>query len=185
MTLQTGRPQETPSTTIPESVRLAVQLWWAMVLFEIIHQVFNVVIGLIDPSEVKANVDFGQTAGVPVEAVITVAIIMAGVLGIGMMMFLGFAVYSYARNSDRKWLRTLLVFFSVYFVIRAVVVFTATPTGTAVPTALYLVDGSLQILTAVAGVLGIVFSRRGDALEWREKRDSGDRGGRSPDDSGK
>ena len=171
MTQQPGRPHEKPSPTIPESARLAVQLWWAMVVLEISHQVFNVVISLIDPSEVKANADFGDTAGVPVDAVITVAIIMAGVLGIGIMVILGFAVYGYARNSDRKWLRTLLVFFSVYFAIRAVVVFTTSPTGTAVPTALYVVDGSLQILAAVAGVLGLIFSRRPDAVEWQEKND--------------
>ncbi|MCK7637439.1 hypothetical protein [Corynebacterium pygosceleis] len=182
MTQQPGRPQEKPAPTIPESARFAVQLWWAMVLLEIIHQVFNVVISLIDPSGIRENADFGDTGGVPVDLVITVAVIMAGVLGIGVMVLLGFAVYGYARNSGWKWLRTLLMFFSVYFAIRAVVVFTATPTGTAVPTALYLIDGSLQILAAVAGVLALIFSRRPDAVEWREKNDGG---GKDPGNPGK
>ncbi|MBI8999553.1 hypothetical protein M0E87_01730 [Corynebacterium sp. CCM 9185] len=180
MTQQPGRPQEKPAPTIPESARLAVQLWWAMVVLEIIHQVFNVAISLIDPSEVKANADFGDTGAVPVDAVITVAIIMAGVLGIGIMVFLGFAVYGYARNSGWRWLRTLLVFFSVYFAIRAVVVFTATPAGTAVPTALYLIDGSLQILAAIAGVLGLILSRRPDAVEWQEKDTGGGKAAGTP-----
>ncbi|MCK7642437.1 hypothetical protein JIM95_005650 [Corynebacterium sp. CCM 8835] len=175
MTQQPGRPQAKPAPTIPESGRLAVQLWWAMVVLEIIHQIFNVVISLIDPSAVKANANFGDTRGVPVDDVITVAIIMAGVLGIGIMVLLAFAVYGYARNSGWKWLRTLLVFFSVYFAVRAVVVFTTSPTGTAAPTALYLIDGSLQILTAVAGVLGLIFSRRADAVDWQEG-DGGDGG---------
>ena len=52
--------------------------------------------------------------------------------------------------------------------------FFAAPGGNDVPLAMYLVDGSVQILVGVAAVLGLVFSFRPETLRWtREVDESG------------
>lgn len=173
---------ETPDTRKPETVRLMLLLFAVAVGGEILHQVLNVVIGLMDPSALLAAardaVSEEQAAELGEGTVTTsvyASIFLAGGLGIAIMGLLAFMLVQINRRSRYAGLaRRMLLVFGFYFGFRILLLFFAAPGGNDVPLAMYLVDGSVQILVGVAAVLGLVFSFRPETLRWtREVDESG------------
>ena len=68
-----------------------------------------------------------------------------------------------------KWAenaRRLLQIFSVFFALRMLTLFMMVPASTAVPTAMFGIDGVVQIILGVAGVMGVIYSVDKDSVAW-------------------
>ncbi|QGU03669.1 hypothetical protein [Corynebacterium comes] len=177
----------TPDTTDsrkPETIRLLLLLFAVAVGGEILHQILNVVIGLMDPSAfiaaAKDALTEEQAAELGDGAVTTsvyASMFLAAALGIAIMGLLAFMLVLINRRSRHAGLaRRMLLVFGFYFGFRTLLLFVAAPGGNDVPMAMYLLDGSVQIIVGVAAVLGLIFSFRPEALRWtREIDESGNR----------
>lgn len=168
----------------PETVRLMLLLFAVAVGGEVLHQILNVIIGVMDPSALLAAAREAMTeeqAAELGEGAVTTSVyasmFLAGALGVAIMGLLAFMLVLINRRSRHSGLaRRMLLVFGFYFGFRLLLLFAATPGGSDVPVAMYLVDGSVQILVGVAAVLGLVFSFRQETLRWtREIDDSGNR----------
>lgn len=167
----------TPSTTKPtdgkksETVQLLIQMWSVMVLLELVHQIFNVVIGLIDPSALRAvarqqAVAEGQSDAI-VNATVTTATLLMGLLNLAIVGILAWMIMIVNKRSKRiPTAFLLLTVFSFFFIFRTLLVFLSTPGGGDVPVAFYAVDGSIQILIGVVGVIAYLLSRQPEVVEW-------------------
>lgn len=168
---------------MPESVRLALLLWVIAVAVELVHQIVTVAMSLADPSSLEAAAR--QAAESQEGTELSAGAITTSVyLSIGFMALLALAIVvvlavmleaiikqrRYAGGARRLW-----QIFSFYFVFRAMTVFLAAPGGTNIPVAMYLVDGSLQIIVAVAAVLGTVFASRSVVRQWTGEEDRDDK----------
>ncbi len=168
----------------PEAVRLMLALFGVAVGGEILHQILSIVIGLLDPSGLtaaaKETMDAEQAAEISdntLGLMVTGSIIMAGFVGILVMGLLVFMLVLIHRRSRHAGLaRRMLLVFGFYFGFRILMLFMATPGGNDVPMAMYVIDGSVQIIVGVAAVLGLVFTFREETLRWtREIDPSGNR----------
>ncbi|MDR7328431.1 hypothetical protein [Corynebacterium guangdongense] len=158
----------------PETVRLAVQLWAATVALQLIHLVFNVIMLIIDPSGLKAAAR--ETADARDVEEVTTEMIQGSVIGsvvimtlinlliLGLLTWGLLAINKRSRHAGSA--RHLWLVFSIYFALQGITVFALSPAGSAVPDSLFLVDGSLQIVAAVAAVTGLVFASKQDTLNW-------------------
>lgn len=167
---------------LPESVRLLVLLWLGALIGEVIHQILNVVMSFLDPSALVAaareaveNSGAEEVTDELINTGVTSAVLIMGLTGILIMGLLAGTVWLiYRRSRHAPMARRLLLVFGVYFALRALLMFMASPGGSDVPLALYLVDGSLQILIGVTAVLALIFGSRRETLEWtRELGDDG------------
>lgn len=168
----------------PETIRLMLLLFAIAVGGEVIHQILNVVMGLMDPSALlaaaKDALSEEQAAELGDGAVTTsvyASMFLAGALGLAIMGLLAFMlVLIHRRSSYAALARRMLLVFGFYFGFRILLLLIATPGGNDVPVAMYLLDGSVQIIVGVAAVLGLVFSFRQETLRWtREIDESGNR----------
>lgn len=173
--------ETTPDTDRkPEAVRLLLLLFAVAVGGEVLHQILNVVIGLMDPSALIATareaMDAEQAAEISdgrLRATVIASMLLAGGLGIAIMGLLAFMLVLINRRSNHAGLaRRMLMVFGFYFGFRILMLFMASPGGNDVPVAMYLIDGSVQILVGVAAVLGLIFSFRQETLKWTREIDS-------------
>lgn len=158
----------------PEAVRLAVSVWALAVGLEVVHQILAIVMGVVDPAELltaareagAADQLPGDTdAGVRLTAL--TAIVLMGLFNLAIVTVLAVALRLFAtKHRMAGGSRRLLMIFSLFWALRGMLVFSAQPSGTDVPQFLYLLDGSVQLIIAVAAVLGIIFSQREDTLNY-------------------
>ncbi|GAB3708429.1 hypothetical protein [Corynebacterium nasicanis] len=164
----------------PEVVRLMLLLFAVAVGGEILHQILSITIGLMDPSglyaaakETMSAEQAEQISEGALRATVIASILAAGGFGIAVMGLLAFMLVLIHRRSKYAGMaRRMLLVFGFYFAFRILMLFAATPGGTRVPVAMYLVDGSVQILVGVAAVLGLVFSFREETFRWTGEIDS-------------
>ncbi len=164
----------------PETIRLMLLLFAVAVGGEIIHQILNITIGLMDPSVLIATAKEAMSAEQSAEitdgelrATAVAAMLLAGGLGIAVMGLLAFMLVLIHRRSRYAGLaRRMLLVFGFYFGFRILMLFMARPGGNDVPVAMYLVDGSVQILVGVTAVLGLIFSLREETLKWTREIDA-------------
>lgn len=181
--VSTGAP-DTDETKKPDAVRLLLLLFAVAVGGEILHQILNIIIGLMDPSALIAAArenlsaeEAEQISDGQLRLTALVSILLAGGLGLAVMGLLAFMLGLIHRRSKHAGLaRRMLMVFGFYFGFRILLLFMASPGGNDVPVAMYLLDGSVQIIVGVAAVLGLLFSFRTETLKWtREIDDSGNR----------
>lgn len=159
----------------PEAVRYMLACWAVMIAGELLHQLLTVISVVIDPAPLKesakqatkgqgdalsdATLNAGMWATVVVAGLIQLAII--GVFAAGLS----------AVSSQKKWApgaRRMLQLFAVFFAIRAAALYVALPSSTAVPVAFFAADGIIQIILAVAGVLGVIYSSQKESRDYVE-----------------
>lgn len=159
----------------PEAVRYMLACWAVMIAAELLHQLLTVISVVIDPAPLKESakqaakgqgdalsdttVNAGMWATVVVAALIQLAII--GVFAAGLS----------AVSSQKKWApraRRMLQIFAVFFAIRAAALYVALPTSTAIPVVFFAADGIIQIVVAVAGVLGVIYSSQKESRDYVE-----------------
>lgn len=157
----------------PETVRYMLLLWAAVLAGELLHQVLSTTMSFMDIEALKAAAaknaeDSGRA--VP-DALATFGasggIIIMTVLALGILALLAWMLNCIARKT--KWAgngRRMWFAFSIYYALRAGLLFGASVGASDVPTALYLFDGSLQILIGVAAVLGLIFSMKQETLDY-------------------
>ena len=94
------------------------------------------------------------------------------VAGLIQLVIIGvFAAGLSAVSSQKKWApgaRRMLQLFAVFFAIRAAALYVAMPSSTAVPVAFFAADGIIQIVLAVAGVLGVIYSSQKESRDYVE-----------------
>lgn len=164
----------------PETVRLMLLLFAVAVGGEIVHQILNVTIGFMDPSaliatakEAMSEEQLAEISDGRLRTTVMASMLLAGGLGIAVMGLLAFMLVLIHRRSSYAGLaRRMLLVFGFYFGFRILMLFMASPGGNNVPVAMYLLDGSVQILVGVAAVLGLVFSFRVETLKWTREIDA-------------
>lgn len=159
----------------PEPVRILVALWRGIVGLEILHQLLSVAGVLADPSALRAMAreTLEQTEGADVSPqMLDVAVYasagFSALVGIAIQLILLWATVMIARR--HRWSdgsRRLLMFFSIYLVIRAVALFGVGAAGAgSIPVALLAVDGSVQVLAGVAAALALVYIFNSETVRW-------------------
>lgn len=159
---------------LPDTVRLFCQLWLAILLLEIVHQVLNVVMSLLDPSALQATAreslspeQLEQVPGSVVDGVAVASVVLMGLFALVIMGVLAWMmVLVRNRSKHAATARRLLLVFGFYFAFRILIIFMMSPGTSDVPVAFYAVDGSLQIIVGVAAVLSLILSFRPDTLKW-------------------
>lgn len=166
-----GTPHESdPAVSKPETLRQILQLWSVMLVLELIHQILNVIMSLSDPSAMRAAVkEQGAAEGLSdavINSTVTAAVFLSGLINVvivGVLAWMIMIVNKRGKRMPTAFL--LLIVFTFFFVFRALLVFLASPSGD-IPVALYAIDGSIQILLAVAGVIAYLLSRQAEVVEW-------------------
>lgn len=171
-TAVTGKTPDLKDHRRPEAVTLAIATWATALVTELIHQVTQTAMALLDPADLLAaareSAEQSETAVSDALVDLTAygSIALMGLINLLILAGLTVALWCYAtRRKIADGARRLLMVFSLYFALRGLVVFTAAPTGTDVPVWLMLIDGCLQLIVAVAAVLGLVFSGRKEAID--------------------
>ncbi|MEJ5928073.1 hypothetical protein WG915_05510 [Corynebacterium sp. H128] len=157
----------------PESVQLAFKTWLVVVAFETVHQLLNVVMSLLNTSELKAAAresltpeQLSQVSDTTLSLMASLAAIMAGVLAIGIVAVIGWTAKVFHNgNKSAEGARRFLTVFGVYLAIRALFVFEMAQ-GSGVAVALLLCDGYVQILVAVCAVLAAIFGGKKESVDW-------------------
>lgn len=157
----------------PEAVDLALKLWLAVVGFEALHQVFNVIGGLLNTSELRqaaaesmSEEQLKMFSEAQLTAIAGSAVVFAGIIAVAVMGIVAVVARSFwkgAKGSERS--RRFLLFFAAFFSMRGVFVFELATTGTT-PVALALVDGITQLLVAVLAVLAALLGGKKESVEW-------------------
>lgn len=170
---------EEKQLTRPESVTFALWAWAVMVGLEFLHQILQVIMVALDPAELVAAAKEqaeGQEIAADSAVVDFAAYGSVAIMGLINLVIVGLllgAVAVIARNNE-KWkvgMRQLLVIFSIFFLLRGMLTIGSSPASPALPDWLPLFDGALQIIIAVAGVLGWIYASRSDAVEWFNPND--------------
>lgn len=164
----------TEQRAMPETIRLLIGLWAVAVGGEIIHQILSMTMSFMDPSALVAAArqrQEGEDATVIAESTVSLAIyasvIITGLLGIFIMGLLVWALVLIKQRSKHAGVaRRMLMVFGFYFGFRVLMILAASPGASDIPLAMYIIDGSLQIIVGVVAVLGLVFSFRPETLKW-------------------
>ncbi|MCF4005822.1 hypothetical protein L1O03_01340 [Corynebacterium uropygiale] len=169
----TIKEQRSEPRVRPDAVKVFCQLWIAGIILELVHQVLSIIMSAVDPSQLREQVvEQAKQQNMPLPedmlSMITVlAFVFMGVIALIVALVLAFATQRVHRGTKRSGVaRSLLTFFSIYFVLRLVLVMLSSPQGTAVPLALFAVDGSVQIIVGVIGALAMYCGRREETLRW-------------------
>lgn len=162
--------QPEAGTKKPETLQQVIQLWSVMVILELIHQILNVIMSLTDPSAMRAAVRQQDAAeGLSdsvINSTVTAATLVTGLFNVIIVGVLAWMILIVNRRGKRMATAfMLLIVFTFFFVFRALLVFLASPSND-IPVALYAIDGSIQILLAVAGVIAYMLSRKPEVIDW-------------------
>ena len=158
----------------PEAVRFMLVCWAIMIGGELLHQVLTAAALLWDPSELIANAKQARPGEAISEGLLNLAV-WSSVIVMALIQLTILALFVAALsaiNKQRKWAgnaRRMLQIFSVFFALRALAVFAVRPTSTVIPLAFHAFDGVVQIMLAVAGVLGLIYASQKESAEWVEK----------------
>ena len=151
--------------SMPEAVRYMLAAWTVMIGGELLHQIFAVAASVIDPSALRevakerAKNSDGEVSEALMNASVYGSIFIMALLQLGVILLFVFALRAVQKQA--KWAenaRRLLQIFSVFFALRMLTLFMMVPASTTVPTALFGVDGVIQIVLGVAGVMGVIYS---------------------------
>ncbi|MDU0479035.1 hypothetical protein QVA66_07260 [Staphylococcus chromogenes] len=164
---------ETDPDARPETVRLAFRIWLAVASLECVHQLMNVVKGLFDSSELREQAKqgtFGMKNFEPTEQQLDFAIYFSLVTSAGIaILIMGIVAYGawrfYQRMRYAENMRRMLLFFGIYLAICGFTPFLMVPNA-AVPTAITLFDGYLQILIAVGATIAAIYGSKAESVEW-------------------
>jgi len=159
--------------SMPEAVRYMLAAWTVMIGGELLHQISAVAASVIDPSALRevakerATKGDGEVSEALMNASVYGSIFIMALLQLGVILLFVFALRAVQKQA--KWAenaRRLLQIFSVFFALRMLTLFMMVPASTAVPTALFGVDGVIQIVLGVAGVMGVIYSVDKDSVAW-------------------
>lgn len=164
----------------PESVSLAVKLWYGIVALECLHQVMNVVIGWIDPSELlerSQDSTFQLPGGEPTSQQMHFAVYFSLITSAALAMCIMAIVLVGAnrvlkRQKYAENMRRMLLFFGVYLAFRGITPFLMV-VSPAVPVGVALFDGALQILVAVGAALAAILGSRAETRAWTQEASAG------------
>ncbi len=192
-TSKSNEPNGSRKGARPEAVRYMLACWVVMIAGELLHQILTVIAVVLDPAALKES---ARAAAKARGEDLTDAVMSLGIIGSVVFMALIqlavvalFAVALNALAKQRKWApsaRRLLQIFSIFFALRAVSLFLVRPGSSAIPVAFYACDGIIQIILAVAGVLGVFYASQKESVAYAEAAAppdgrSGDRpGGANP-----
>ncbi|MEX3516842.1 hypothetical protein VVR26_05170 [Corynebacterium camporealensis] len=165
--------RETSDAKRPETVQLLLQVWLAVVVLECVHQVLGVALTLFNREALLGAArttaeDAGENLS---DSVIEVAaygsLALSTVISLIIIAILAWMLRILANNTKRAaTARRLWFVFSIYFAMRLLLVFIATPAGSDAPDWLFLIDGAIQILIGVAAIMGIIFCTRQETLDY-------------------
>ena len=159
--------------SMPEAVRYMLAAWTVMIGGELLHQILAVAASVIDPSALRevakerATKGDGEVSEALMNASVYGSIFIMALLQLGIILLFVFALRAVQKQA--KWAenaRRLLQIFSVFFALRMLTLFMMVPASTTVPTALFGVDGVIQIILGVAGVMGVIYSVDKDSVAW-------------------
>ena len=159
--------------SMPEAVRYMLAAWAVMIGGELLHQIFAVAASAIDPSALRevakerAKNGDGEVSEALMNASVYGSIFIMALLQLGVILLFVFALRAVQKQA--KWAenaRRLLQIFSVFFALRMLTLFMMVPASTAVPTAMFGIDGVVQIILGVAGVMGVIYSVDKDSVAW-------------------
>lgn len=159
--------------SMPEAVRYMLAAWTVMIGGELLHQILAVAASVIDPSALRevakerATKGDGEVSEALMNASVYGSIFIMALLQLGVILLFVFALRAVQKQA--KWAenaRRLLQIFSVFFALRMLTLFMMVPASTTVPTALFGIDGVVQIILGVAGVMGVIYSVDKDSVAW-------------------
>lgn len=159
--------------SMPEAVRYMLATWTVMIGGELLHQIFAVAASVIDPSALlevakeRAKNSDGEVSEALMNASVYGSIFIMALLQLGVILLFVFALRAVQKQA--KWAenaRRLLQIFSVFFALRMLTLFMMVPASTAVPTAMFGIDGVIQIVLGVAGVMGVIYSVDKESVAW-------------------
>ena len=159
--------------SMPEAVRYMLAAWTVMIGGELLHQILAVAASVIDPSALRevakerATKGDGEVSEALMNASVYGSIFIMALLQLGIILLFVFALRAVQKQA--KWAenaRRLLQIFSVFFALRMLTLFMMVPASTTVPTALFGIDGVVQIILGVAGVMGVIYSVDKDSVAW-------------------
>lgn len=160
----------------PEAFRLMVGVWAVMIVGELLHQALAVVFVFLDPSALKqaakdtAQQRGGEASELLVNFSMYSAVVLMALVQLAIVVLFAVALRAVAKRT--KWapnaLRLLQVF-AFFFAFRMLTLFLMSPASAAIPVALYAVDGVVQIVLAVAAVMGVYFSTRDETRQYFER----------------
>lgn len=159
--------------SMPEAVRYMLAAWAVMIGGELLHQIFAVAASVIDPSALRevakerAKNGDGEVSEALMNASVYGSIFIMALLQLGVILLFVFALRAVQKQA--KWAenaRRLLQIFSVFFALRMLTLFMMVPASTTVPTAMFGIDGVIQIVLGVAGVMGVIYSVDKDSVAW-------------------
>lgn len=155
----------------PESILLASHLWLWVVVLEIAHQILSIAMGFLTPEMWRKQVEDQIVSQQPnfTDAQINVTtytlIAIPGVLAIGIMCVVLWMSLVLSRGGQYAgFARRTLLFFGVYLGIRLIIVFV--PLGLALPDALVILDGCVQIVVSVCAIMAVYLVTRPESLMW-------------------
>ncbi|OFT83234.1 hypothetical protein HMPREF3101_06505 [Corynebacterium sp. HMSC29G08] len=150
--------------------------WAFMIGGELLHQALAVVSLLMDPAELiasakEASKQTGAMSGAMSEGLMNVAVwgsvALMALIQLSVLALFAFALASISRQRKMAGTaRRLLMVFSVFFALRALMVFAMRPASTTVPLAFYAFDGVIQIMLGVAGALGLFYASQKESVVW-------------------
>lgn len=163
---------------LPETVRYLLLAWTIMIGGELVHQLFSMVVAMLDPSVLmesarEANESVGGEAvgDDQVMLIVYAALALMGLFTLAVVFVLAMALRAVAQQ--KNWARNafmLLVVFSVFFALRLITVFLVVGATTAgVPTAVVALDGVVQIIAGAAAVCGLIFASQDETKKWVSK----------------
>ncbi|RUQ13765.1 hypothetical protein D8M31_03530 [Corynebacterium genitalium] len=159
--------------SMPEAVRYMLAAWTVMIGGELLHQILAVAASVIDPSALRevakerVTKGDGEVSEALMNASVYGSIFIMALLQLGVILLFVFALRAVQKQA--KWAenaRRLLQIFSVFFALRMLTLFMMVPASTAVPTAMFGIDGVVQIILGVAGVMGVIYSVDKDSVAW-------------------
>lgn len=160
---------------IPEAMALAVKVWAVALLLEVIHQILNVVMGIVNRAETAHEVgnrvsqsQAQQPEPEPqlVELMVVFTNVLLGLLSLCIVGVLCWMVLTLKRKGRHVgFARRGLTYFGIYLGLRGMLVFIAAPVGS-VPLALFAVDGSLRIIIGVAAIMAVVLCSKEETITW-------------------
>ncbi|MBZ8177636.1 hypothetical protein GP475_01930 [Corynebacterium poyangense] len=165
--------QGNEATQRPEAVQVFTRLWGAVICAEVLHQLISLIMGVLDSSQLRAQLkkqaaDSAYT--IPEHMFPLIIALSLGMMLLLSLLILGLLGYSLTRvhlaTKYAAMAHTLLSFFGLYFTLRMVLLYFASPQSSVLSVGWYLVDGSVQIIIGVMAALTLYFGRKEDTLRW-------------------
>lgn len=168
-------PENVPVAGAPASLQQAKMLWLVAVVIEVIHQALSVVMTFLNKDQAVSQVKDSLPAGQDYTDQMINASVIAAAIGalVITLLILGVVVYFVLRlaQAGKKAItaQKVLTYFAVYFVLRAFLLFLASPTSD-LPIALYATDGVLQIIVAALAAVAAVIAMNKESADWLDKQ---------------